>query len=73
MSNLRDFLDDSAQKCRLWSRTTTDLSLAEAMRDLAQDLKGKAGECRDGDGGDQSPPHASGGFQNPRMERYNIG
>ena len=62
MSNLRDFLDDSAQKCRLWSRTTTDLSLAEAMRDLAQDLKGKAGECRGGDRDDDTPSRASRGF-----------
>jgi hypothetical protein len=73
MSSLRDFLHDSSQKCRLWSRTTTDLSLAEVLRDLAQDLKGKAGECRDGEGGDQSPPHASRGPENLRLERYSVG
>jgi hypothetical protein len=62
MSSLRDFLHDSSQKCRLWSRTTTDLSLAETLRELAQDLKGKAGECRDGDGDHEATSHATRGF-----------
>jgi hypothetical protein len=62
MSNLSDFLHDSSQKCRLWSRTTTDLSLAETLRDLAQDLKGKAGECREDDGEDETPSRVSRGF-----------
>jgi hypothetical protein len=58
MSNLRDFLHDSSQKCRQWSRTTMDLSLAEGLRELAQDLKAQAGACRDGDGDDNSPSNA---------------
>jgi hypothetical protein len=70
MSNLRDFLHDSSQKCRSWSRNTTDLCLAEGLRELAQDLKAKAGECRDGDGDDNSPPSPHRSFQKEKSQAW---
>jgi hypothetical protein len=42
MSDISEFLRDLAGKCRFWSRTTLDLTIADNLRNAATQLDEKA-------------------------------
>jgi hypothetical protein len=49
MCSISTYLYGVAQKCRLWSRTTIDLTAARELRLLAEELDQKAMSWRDMD------------------------
>jgi hypothetical protein len=66
MSNLSVFLQDVAQKCRFWSRTTFDLTTAGNLRSAAEELEDKAKVCGDIDCPDKNESPRKAG---PRREQ----
>jgi hypothetical protein len=68
MSNLSIFLQDVAQKCRFWSRSTCDLTTAGNLRTTADELENKARVCVDTECPDKEKPRSAAGQGWPKDE-----